>query len=145
MSISIVIDGAARVPRGASRGEASAAAVFFKGKRVVDVAFRALGKRTNNEAEYEALIMALLTASARQLPPPIIYSDSAVVCNQVEGKWRCAVPDLQALLYSVLRIREHYQFKIVQVDRSYVHQADTLCNKFLDDLQTYRTKGILRE
>ena len=84
--IEVFIDGASRGQGRASTGEASCAAVIFDKKKPTAQYARGLGKRTNNEAEYEALLTALLMCSMSDLRDPIIYSDSAVVVNQVNGK-----------------------------------------------------------
>lgn len=144
MSIEIVIDGAARLGQRRSVGEAACAAVFFRAGKPIDKVFRTLGPRTNNEAEYEALILALICATARNLPPPVIYTDSAVVANQVNGIWRTRDPKLLAMLFTVANIKEGYQFFLRQVPRDRVHAADKLCNEALDNLITFKTKGLLR-
>jgi ribonuclease HI len=70
-----------------------------------------LGPRTNNEAEYEAVIAGLLICSMADLVDPIIYTDSAVVANQVNGKWRCKNSALVPLLMTIEEIREEYNFQ----------------------------------
>jgi len=56
--IEVIIDGAARGQgaRGVTKGNASCAVIIFNKKKPVAQYARGLGRRTNNEAEYEALI-----------------------------------------------------------------------------------------
>jgi ribonuclease HI len=99
---------------------------------------RGLGKRNNNEAEYEAVIAGLLICSMADLLDPIIYTDSALVANQINGKWKCKKDNLIPLLMTVEEIREEYNFRVVQVPRAFVWEPDSLANTFLDGLQLRR-------
>ncbi len=139
----IIIDGAARVPFKESKGLAAAAAVFYKNNREFMSAYRGLGYRTNNEAEYEALILALTCAASMEFQVPTIYTDSAVVFNQVERNWKCKSPHLRPLLYTVEIIRKEFQFRLIQVDRKKVQAADRLCNDFLDRFHTYNEREVV--
>lgn len=65
---------------------------------------------------------------------PIIYSDSLLVVNHVNGKWKCN-ETLFPLLVSINIIQEDYRFRLQHVKRRYVHQADTLVNECLDRLE----------
>jgi ribonuclease HI len=72
---------------------------------------------------------------------PIIYTDSAVVANQISGRWRCKNESLLPLLMTVEEIRSEFNFRIVQVKRNYVWEADSLANQFLDNLH-YRKEEL---
>jgi ribonuclease HI len=91
------------------------------------------------------LIWALIIAKSMNLPVPIIYTDSAVVFNQVEHKWKCSSPNLKTLLMTVEMLRENYQFKIEKVDRKHVWEADKLCNEYLDKLETYKERDVIHD
>jgi len=136
--IEVVIDGAARGQgaKGVSKGNASCAVIIFDKKKPVAQYARGLGRRTNNEAEYEALITGLLMCTMSNYKDPIFYSDSAVVVNQINGSWKCKNINLLPLYLSVMEIREEYRFRVKQVDRSRVSLADALANKFLDKLES---------
>jgi ribonuclease HI len=66
---------------------------------------------------------------------PIIYTDSAVVANQVNKKWKCKNLSLLPLLMTIEEIRAEYRFRLVQVPRNLVWEPDHLANEFLDQLQ----------
>lgn len=144
MAIEIFIDGASRGTGTGSKpsvGEAACAVVIYKNRKLIAEFARPLGTRTNNQAEYEALVTALLICSmSAEIADPIIYCDSAVVVNQVEGKWECKQKNLIPLLMSVNIIKENYRFRLIQVPRDHVHVADTLVNRCLDQLAEYRAK-----
>ena len=44
---------------------------------------------TNNEAEYEALVVGLDLARATRATSVVIYCDSQVITNQVNGDYKC--------------------------------------------------------
>jgi len=134
VNVEVFCDGASRGQGQKKFGEASCAAVVYKNKKKVAQFARGLGPRTNNEAEYEAVISGLLICSMADLLDPIIYTDSAVVANQVNGKWRCKNESLLPLLMTIEEIKEEFNFRIVQVKRNYVWEADGLANQFLDNL-----------
>jgi ribonuclease HI len=135
MNIEVFCDGASRGQGQKSVLEASCAAVVYKNRKKVAQFARGLGSRTNNEAEYEAVIAGLLICSMSDFKDPIIYTDSAVIANQINGKWRCKNESLVPLLMTIEDIREEYPFRVVQVDRSFVWEPDFLANQFLDQLQ----------
>lgn len=137
MLIQAYCDGAAR-GQGQTKDkvEASCATVIFRNGVEVARYARGLGRRSNNEAEYEAVITALLICSMADLPDPIIYTDSAVVANQVSGKWACRNEELLPLLLSVQTIQSEFRFRIEQVSRKVkgIALADLYANEFLDQL-----------
>jgi ribonuclease HI len=133
--VEVFVDGASRGQGQKKLGEAACAAVIYKNKKRIAHYARGIGKRTNNEAEYEAVILALLMCAMADLPDPTIYSDSAVVVNQINRRWDCKNPSLLPLLMSIRDIQEEFRFKVEQVPRRMVAVADELCNEFLDNLQ----------
>src|SRR5690348_6047641 len=106
-----VIDGASRGQGQRKLGEGACAVVIYKNKKEYAKYARPLGKCTNNQAEYEALITCLLICSMDpSIVDPVIYSDSAVVVNQVNGKWACRHETLLPLLLAVQIIQEEFRF-----------------------------------
>jgi hypothetical protein len=69
------------------------------------------------------------------LVDPIIYTDSAVVANQVNGRWKCKNDALIPLLMTIEEIRDEFNFRVVQVKRSFVWEPDALANAFLNGLE----------
>lgn len=135
MTIEVFCDGASRGQGQKRFGEASCASVVYKNRKKIAQFARGLGQRTSNEAEYEAVISGLLICSMADLLDPIIYTDSAVVANQVNGKWQCRNDTLMPLLMTIEEIRSEFNFRVVQVKRSFVWEPDQLANTFLDQLQ----------
>jgi ribonuclease HI len=141
MNIEVFCDGASRGQGQKKFGESSCAAVVYKNKKKVVQFARGLGARTNNEAEYEAVITGLLICSMSDFVDPIIYTDSAVVANQVNGKWKCKNSALVPLLMTIEEIKSEYRFRLVQVPRNLVWEPDKLANQFLDQLENLKTKN----
>jgi len=142
MNIEVFCDGASRGQGQKKVGEASCAAVVYKNRRKVAQFARGLGQRTNNEAEYEAVIAALLMCSMSDFKDPIIYTDSAVIANHISGKWKCKNAALLPLLMTIEDIKEEYQFRVLQVPRAFVWEADMLANEFLDQLKDRKANSI---
>lgn len=135
MNIEVFCDGASRGQGQKKFGEAACGVVVYKNRKKIAQFARGLGPRTNNEAEYEAVIAGLLICSMGDLYDPIIYTDSAVVANQVNGKWKCKNDALMPLLMTIEEIRSEFNFRVVQVNRSFVWEPDALANTFLNELQ----------
>lgn len=129
----ILVDGASR-NNGKPYSQGSCAIVMYKNKKQIGQYVRGLGHVTNNAAEYEAVIMGVMACWFAELENPVIYSDSQLVCKQVNGEWQCRNADLYPLYLSIKEIQEVYDFRLVQVPRKEVHQADQLNNALLDDL-----------
>ena len=140
MYVECLVDGSSRGQGQRKIGEAACAAVIYKNSKLVAQYARGLGRRTNNEAEYEAVLTALLICSMGDLLDPTIYSDSAVVVNQVNGKWKCTNRNLVPLLMSVQSIQKEFRFRLIQVPRRKISVADNLANAFLDELDDYRKR-----
>jgi len=141
VNVEVFCDGASRGQGQKKFGEASCAAVVYKNRKKVAQFARGLGPRTNNEAEYEAVITGLLICSMADLIDPILYTDSAVVANQISGRWKCKNESLLPLLMTIEEIKSEFNFRIVQVKRNYVWEADSLANQFLDNLH-YRKEEL---
>lgn len=135
MNIEVFCDGASRGQGQKKFGEAACAAVVYKNKKRVAQFARGLGARTNNEAEYEAVITSLLICTMSDFVDPIIYTDSAVVANHVNQKWVCKNPALVPLLMTIEEIKSEYRFRLVQAPRIVVSEADALANQFLNQLE----------
>jgi ribonuclease HI len=141
--IEVFCDGASRGQGQKKIGEAACATTIYKNRKKVAQFARGLGPRSNNEAEYEAVIAGLLICSMGDLLNPIIYTDSAVVANQINGKWKCKNDSLLPLLMTIEDIRDEFNFKVIQVERSFVWEPDSLANEFLDTLE--KRKSIINK
>jgi ribonuclease HI len=97
---------------------------------------RYLGSRTNNQAEYEALIAALESALALHAEEIICHLDSQLVVKQVNGEYRVKNSELRKLWKQVQElIRSFKKTRFISVPRTnpQIQKADALVNKALDE------------
>lgn len=140
--IEVFCDGASRgTGVNGAVGDAAIGVAIYKNQKMIGQYARGLGKRTNNEAEYEAVIHAILLCWAADLPDPIIYSDSLVVCNHINKEWECN-ESLLPLLLSVRELQQTFRFRVQHVPRASVWEADALANLFLDQLKLETGHGV---
>ena len=81
---------------------------------------------TNNEAEYEALIVGLDLAKAAGAASVVIYCNSQVVTNQMNGDYECKGERMKRYLDQVRKRVDDLKAKIIQVPRGENEQADCL-------------------
>ena len=121
---------------GASRGNpgrAGAGACILDGTEVVWECSEYLGSKTNNEAEYAALIFLLKEARARGLREIEIRGDSKLVVCQVRREWKINLPHLRELASEAWRLMDGMNATPVWIPRSENGKADALSNKAIDD------------
>jgi ribonuclease HI len=103
---------------------------------------RYLGSRTNNQAEYEALITALESAASLHAEEVICHLDSQLVVKQVTGEYRVKNSDLRKLWTRVQELIKEFKkasFKSVPRTNSQIQKADALVNETLDKQFSYRS------
>ncbi len=94
---------------------------------------RFLGKATNNEAEYEALIEGLKAVSEWKPDRLEIFLDSKLVVEQVNGRWKVKEARLQSLLTKAKELLAGFsEVEIKHVERDRNKGADALANMAMD-------------
>ena len=84
-------------------------------------------KTSNNEAEYEALLVGLRVVSDLGAKEVEIYSDSRLVVNQVQGSFKAVDPWMMEYLQLVKQTVGHFQkVRVIQVARGQNRHADSL-------------------
>ncbi|MCL5036905.1 MAG: reverse transcriptase-like protein [Chloroflexi bacterium] len=91
-----------------------------------------LGKMTNNQAEYNALLLALEKLAELGIRNAGIYSDSELIVRQVKGQYKVKNQDLMKLL---IKVRNPWGFtwKISHIPREENKAADRLANEAIDE------------
>ena len=85
---------------------------------------------TNNEAEYNALISGLKSLLKLNLLNPIIYSDSELVVNQVNGEYRVKNDRMKLLYKEVTSLLSNFEtWSLIHVLRDKNKVADKLANE----------------
>jgi len=98
-----------------------------------------IGKKTNNEAEYQGLIFALKKAKAYFGKEKIkkmeidLFSDSQLLVNQINGKYKVLNANIQPLFLTAWNLKIDYKnIKISFIVREKNEEADRLVNQALD-------------
>jgi len=125
------IDGAARGNPGPAGAGVHIEAVDG---RPAEELFAALGKATNNVAEYSALLLALARAAELHAETVEILSDSLLLVQQVNGVFKVKAPHLIPLVSdAVRRAKQFRRFSIRHVPREKNGLADRLANLGADE------------
>lgn len=94
---------------------------------------RWLGAKTNNQAEYYALIEGLKTAREWRPDRLEIYLDSKLVVEQVKGVYKIKDTELQRLHSEAMRLLGEFPaYEIKHVVREENRGADHLANMAID-------------
>ena len=122
----IYIDGASS----GNPGPAGVGAVILENKRVVKNISVHLGIQTNNVAEYMALIFALQEALIRRADTLKIYTDSELLCKQVNNEYKIKSPNLIGLYHQVKHLFSGFQnVEVKHIRREKNRQADRLAKR----------------
>ena len=122
---------------GASRGNPGRAAIGAilrdeKGALAANIS-RDIGKATNNQAEYRAVIAALEKAISLGAESVELNSDSELIVKQIKGQYRVKKNTLRPLYENVMQLKIRFTgFKIRHIPRERNKEADKLANAALD-------------
>ncbi len=122
---------------GASRGNPGHAGIGIvlengHGKTLVEWGAY-IGKKTNNEAEYQALLKGLEFAMAYHPDQLTIYLDSQLIVRQILGEYRVKNKRLKSLHERVRKaLTSIPKWKIAHVPRELNQRADQLANQAID-------------
>ncbi len=121
---------------GASRGNPGPAAVgwvIVTSDGITAEGSERIGRATNNQAEYEALIRALEAAVEYGFDELRIKGDSQLIVKQVRGEWDVNDPTLrEKRLHARELLNQVETWSIDHVPREINHRADELANNALD-------------
>jgi ribonuclease HI len=124
-------DGAAR----GNPGPAGAGALLTTpdGEPVAEIA-QGLGIATNNVAEYTAAILGLERAAEMGATSVTVRSDSLLLVNQLEGRWKVRTPHLRPLHERARQLAASFgAIRFEHVPREDNGEADRLANLGADD------------
>ena len=124
---------------GASRGNPGISAIAYmimtEDGRLLKMYSRYVGIRTNNQAEYEALISALESASTLTDQEVACYMDSELVVKHLNGEYQVRNPKLKTLWLRVQELRQRFwRITFSNVPRTNIHieRVDRLANQVID-------------
>lgn len=127
----LYVDGAARN----NPGPAGAGLYLVKNGVPVEQRGMYLGLRTNNQAEYLALLLGLYFAEVHMTPGDtlVIKADSELMVKQVLGVYRVKNKELIRISSMVRSLLEKLHYKIQHIPREKNAVADKLANKGIDN------------
>lgn len=138
--VAVIEDGSGRAHvyfDGASRGNPGPAAagwVVVTADGVVTEGGDRIGKATNNQAEYAALVRSLEVAAEYGFDEVDVRGDSELVVKQVRGEWDANDPTLRERRVRVRELLDRFdRWSIEHVPREINDRADDLANEALDD------------
>jgi ribonuclease HI len=109
--------------------------------QVVAELHEALGRATNNVAEYQGLLAALGWALNRGLQSLHVRSDSELLVRQLKGEYRVKNPGLQPLYQEALaRATRIGKVTFEHVGRELNREADRLANLAMDEAAASRPR-----
>ncbi len=124
---------------GGARGNPGPAAIAFvvlsdKGQVLMSNS-RFIGSRTNNQAEYEALIAALEAVVSLHADEIVCHLDSELVVKHLTGEYAVKNSALKKLWNKVQELNTHFKkvsFRSVPRTNRQIQKADALVNEALD-------------
>jgi ribonuclease HI len=121
---------------GAARGNPGPGAVgwcLVTADGIVAEGNERIGRATNNQAEYAALIRALEAASEYDFDAIDVRGDSELVVKQVRGEWNVNDPTLRERRVRARELLDGFdRWSIAHVPREINERADELANEALD-------------
>ena len=125
----VYIDGASR----GNPGESGIGVLVIRPDASREEIKEYIGRGTNNEAEYKALIKALAYLVAEGSPTVKIHTDSQLVANQMNGLWKVKDPKLRILHSEAKKLVSLIPtFEIEYIPRERNTEADGLANEAID-------------
>lgn len=126
----VYIDGAARN----NPGPAGAGIVIIKSGKIVEKHGFYLGSRTNNQAEYFALLLGVFLVKSRIADQDLvtIISDSQLLVRQFKGEYKVKHPELKPLHLLAQTLLQGMRYTIEHVFREDNAQADYMANHGID-------------
>ncbi len=134
MHLRIYTDGGAR----GNPGPAASGAVLKELKQgkegeTLTTASKYLGKDTNNQAEYTAIIIGLEQAKKLGASQVEVYLDSELAAKQLNGQYRVKNPDIAKRFLEVRNLMHAFErVTFTHVRREKNTEADAIVNQVLD-------------
>ena len=125
---------------GASRGNPGPAAFAFILKdeegKILHKGYGYIGKKTNNSAEYTAIINALKAAKKFTDTEIKLFSDSQLVIRQINQEYKVNKLHLRNYrdqIYDLIKGFKKVSFHHVDRNDRDIQKCDALCNQVLDE------------
>lgn len=129
-SYQLYTDGGAR----GNPGPAGAGALLLDGNgKEVEAISAYLGKMTNNQAEYRALLLGLQAAIDNDVRNLEVRMDSELIVKQMKGEYKVKHPDMKVLYAQAKTLVENFEtISFHHIRREFNSDADALVNQAID-------------
>ncbi|WP_254765705.1 ribonuclease HI [Salinilacihabitans rarus] len=125
----VYFDGGAR----GNPGPAGIGWVIVTGDGIAAEGSEAIGRATNNQAEYEALVAALEAARDYGFEEVHVRGDSELIVKQVRGEYDTKNPELREKRVTVRELLSSFdEWTLEHVPREVNDRADALANEAMD-------------
>ena len=128
-TVTVYTDGGSR----GNPGPAAIGGVILRGEETVEEFSAYIGEKTNNQAEYAALLAGLERAAKHTDVTVNCVLDSELVVKQMRGEYKVKSPELRKLVHQAKHLEE--KFKTVTYEHTLREgnvRADALVNQALD-------------
>jgi ribonuclease HI len=111
-------------------GKAGIGYLIYKNKKIIKEESIYLGIQSNNFAEYMGLIFALTDIATSGQKECLVYTDSKLVCEQINGNFKVKHQNILPLYTLAKKIISKFdKFKIEHILRDKNKEADRLAKK----------------
>lgn len=132
MTLTLFTDGGSR----GNPGPAAAGVVLMENSAVVKREGKYLGERTNNQAEYEAVILGLTLAQELGATELDVFCDSELIVHQLNRKYKVKDKDLASLFVKAWNLTQLFsRCTFTPIPREKNKEADAVVNETLDSAQ----------
>lgn len=129
-TLTIYTDGASR----GNPGQASIAAIIYKNQAKIGEYGKYIGLATNNEAEYQAIIMAMQKAKALKANILHFFLDSELAVRHLNHQYKLKDEKIIPLFIKIWNsMLDFTEVTFVHIPREKNKEADHLANKILDN------------
>ncbi len=129
-TLEIYTDGGAR----GNPGPAGIGVVIWEGNSLVGTYCKYIGEATNNQAEYQAVVLALEQAKRIGAKELDIYMDSELAVNQLSRKYKIKNEKIGSLFVKIWnKMIDFERVDFHHIPREQNKEADKLVNKAIDE------------
>ena len=132
MKLFIHTDGGARGNPGPG---AIGVAILNDQKKLIKEIGKFIGRSTNNEAEYKAVVEGLKTCKEMGGKELKFFIDSLLVVSQLNGKFKIKEPRMKKFYLEIKELEKNFEsVTYLHVPREKNYMADKIVNEVLDAL-----------
>ena len=129
MSFNIFTDGASK----GNPGDSGIGVVIYKDNKCIEEISEFVGEKTNNEAEYIAIIKSLEKLKELKGKKANLFSDSQLLIKQLKGEYKIKSNKLELLHKEVQELLESFEINFVWIPREENKVADSLANQAIKE------------